>query len=109
MRFIGYTIENFKAIEDEILIEPLKTLNVVIGPNNEGKSSIFEPLWLLKFLSTGISNLTADPKDSIHDAYLENVTVLLSRENPAALVQSDGDLKGIITRYDVLNHVAGIR
>ena len=43
------------------------------------------------------------------DAPLEHVTTLLSREIPAALVQSDRGLKGIITRYDVLRHVAGIR
>jgi cystathionine beta-synthase len=43
------------------------------------------------------------------DAPLDNVSVLLSRETPAALVQSNGGLKGIITRYDVLHQVAGIR
>lgn len=43
------------------------------------------------------------------DAPLEHITTLLSREIPAALVQSDGGLKGIITRYDVLRQVAGIR
>ncbi len=43
------------------------------------------------------------------DAPLEHVSALLSRENPAALVQRDGGLEGIITRYDVLHQVAGIR
>ena len=43
------------------------------------------------------------------DAPLEHVAALLSRENPAALVQRDGGLEGIITRYDVLHQVAGIR
>jgi cystathionine beta-synthase len=43
------------------------------------------------------------------DAPLDHVSALLSRENPAALVQSNGGLKGIVTRYDVLHQVAGIR
>ena len=60
MRFIAYSIENFKAIEDEIIVAPIKTLNVVIGPNNEGKSSIFEPLCLLKYLFTAIADSTND-------------------------------------------------
>jgi predicted transcriptional regulator len=33
----------------------------------------------------------------------------LSRETPAALVRQGGALVGIVTRYDVLHHVAGIR
>jgi predicted transcriptional regulator len=43
------------------------------------------------------------------DAPLERVTALLSRETPAALVRRDGTLVGIVTRHDVLRHVAGIR
>jgi cystathionine beta-synthase len=43
------------------------------------------------------------------DAPLDHVSALLSRETPAALVQSNGGLKGIVTRYDVLHQVAGIR
>ncbi len=43
------------------------------------------------------------------DAPLDRVTTLLSRETPAALVRKDGALVGIVTRHDVLRHVAGIR
>ena len=71
MRFIGYSIQNFKAIKEEILIEPLNTLNVIIGPNNEGKSSIFEPLSLLQFLTTEISN-NRDLVDDFIGARLPN-------------------------------------
>jgi cystathionine beta-synthase len=39
---------------------------------------------------------------------LERLTALLSRESPAVLVRSGGRLVGIITRYDVLRHVAGL-
>ena len=35
--------------------------------------------------------------------------MLLSRETRAALVRKDGRLSGIVTRYDVLRQVAGIR
>ncbi len=40
---------------------------------------------------------------------LDRLTTLLSRETPAALVRQDGTLIGIVTRHDVLRHVAGIR
>jgi cystathionine beta-synthase len=40
---------------------------------------------------------------------LDRLGTLLSRETPAALVRKDGALVGIVTRYDVLRHVAGIR
>jgi len=34
---------------------------------------------------------------------------LLTRESTAVLVRRGGALAGILTRYDVLRHVAGIR
>jgi len=40
---------------------------------------------------------------------LESLTALLAREAPAALIRRNGQLAGIVTRYDVLHHVAGIR
>jgi cystathionine beta-synthase len=40
---------------------------------------------------------------------LDRLSALLSRETPAALVRQDGALAGIVTRYDVLRQVAGIR
>jgi cystathionine beta-synthase len=43
------------------------------------------------------------------DTPLDRVTALLSRETPAALVRKDGTLVGIVTRHDVLRHVAGIK
>jgi cystathionine beta-synthase len=43
------------------------------------------------------------------DTPLEHLTTLLSRETPAALVRDNGQLLGIVTRYDVLHQVAGIR
>ncbi len=52
-----------------------------------------------------------DPPYPVVDATfpLERFSELLSRETPAALVRRDGKLAGIVTRYDVLHHMAGIR
>ncbi|HEY6853141.1 MAG TPA: pyridoxal-phosphate dependent enzyme [Gemmatimonadales bacterium] len=40
---------------------------------------------------------------------VERLTELLSRETPAALVRSSGRLSGIVTRYDLLHQLAGLR
>ena len=40
---------------------------------------------------------------------LERLTAFLSRETPAVLVRRDGKIAGIVTRYDVLRQVSGIR
>ena len=43
------------------------------------------------------------------DLPVERLTTLLSRETPAALVRREGKIVGIVTRYDVLHQLAGIR
>ncbi|MGD2134920.1 MAG: pyridoxal-phosphate dependent enzyme [Gemmatimonadales bacterium] len=43
------------------------------------------------------------------DAPLEGLSEFLSRESPAVLVRDGGALVGIVTRYDVLHRLAGIR
>lgn len=61
-------------------------------------------------LTRPVREVMEDPFPIVEaDAPLEHITALLSRANPAALVRSDGELCGIITRYDVLHQVAGIR
>jgi cystathionine beta-synthase len=40
---------------------------------------------------------------------LDRLSALLSRQTPAALVRQDGKLAGIVTRYDLLHQLAGIR
>jgi cystathionine beta-synthase len=40
---------------------------------------------------------------------VERLSALLSRETPAAMVRRDGKLTGIVTRYDLLHQLAGIR
>jgi cystathionine beta-synthase len=51
------------------------------------------------------------PPYPVVDALLpiERLTAFLSRESPAVLVRRDGKLAGIVTRYDVLRHVSGIK
>jgi cystathionine beta-synthase len=43
------------------------------------------------------------------DLPLERFTTLLSRETPAVLVRAEGAFVGIVTRYDVLHHMQGLR
>jgi cystathionine beta-synthase len=52
-----------------------------------------------------------DPPYPVVDADwpLDRMSALLSRETPAALVRRNGQLTGIITRYDLLHQLAGIR
>ena len=52
-----------------------------------------------------------DPPFPVVDSHspVERVAALLSRQTPAALVRRDGTVIGIITRYDLLHQLAGIR
>lgn len=43
------------------------------------------------------------------DYPLERLGALLSRQTPAALIRRDGKIAGIVTRYDLLHQLAGIR
>ncbi len=48
-----------------------------------------------------------DPPLPVVDSHLDlqAVTRLLTRQNPAVLVRREGQLCGIITRYDVLRYM----
>lgn len=52
-----------------------------------------------------------DPPFPLVDAQLatDRLAPLLTRESPAALVQKDGNLIGIVSRYDVLQQLIGTR
>jgi cystathionine beta-synthase len=43
------------------------------------------------------------------DCPVDRLTSLLSQESAAVLVRRNGELAGIVTRYDVLHQMAGIR
>jgi cystathionine beta-synthase len=63
-----------------------------------------------KVLDHPVSDVMQPPFPVIETgAPLDRVTTLLSRETPAALVRQDGTFVGIVTRHDVLRHVAGIK
>ncbi len=51
------------------------------------------------------------PPYPVVDAHLalDRLTAFLSRETPAVLVRRNGTIAGIVTRYDVLRQVSGIR
>jgi cystathionine beta-synthase len=52
-----------------------------------------------------------DPPFPVVDSHspLDRLAALLSRETPAALVRRHGEVVGIVTRYDLLHQLAGIR
>ena len=63
-----------------------------------------------KVLDHPVSDVMQPPFPVIETgAPLDRVTTLLSRETPAALVRQEGTFVGIVTRHDVLRHVAGIK
>lgn len=60
-------------------------------------------------LDQRVQDLMEEPFPIVEaDFPLEGFSELLSRETPAVLVHRDNQLAGIVTRYDVLHHVAGI-
>jgi cystathionine beta-synthase len=80
-----------------------------VGSVSEGAmmaKAIAEP----KVLDQAVRDVMDGPFPVVDgDLSLDRLTALLSRETPAALVRKNGALVGIVTRYDVLHHVAGIR
>ncbi len=63
-----------------------------------------------KLLERAVSEVMQPPFPVVDAALpMERLNTLLSHETQAALVRRDGRLIGIVTRYDVLRRVAGIR
>ena len=61
-------------------------------------------------LEQAVRDLMEAPYPVIDEAFpLDRLTALLSRETPAVLVRRNGELQGIVTRYDLLHQIAGIR
>ncbi len=62
-----------------------------------------------KILDRPVSEFMHSPFPVVDsDVPLDRLTTLLSKETPAALVRREGQLVGIVNRYDVLRQVAGI-
>ncbi len=63
-----------------------------------------------KLLERAVSDVMQPPFPVVDAALpMERLSTLLSHETQAALVRKDGRLAGLVTRYDVLRQVAGIR
>ncbi len=61
-------------------------------------------------LDRPVSELMGPPYPIVDDdTPAERLALLLSRETPAALVRHDGRVTAIVTRYDLLHQLAGIR
>ncbi|OYV73173.1 MAG: cystathionine beta-synthase [Gemmatimonadetes bacterium 21-71-4] len=63
-----------------------------------------------RFLERSVAEVMQPPFPVVDAALpISGLNTLLSRETQAALVRKEGRLAGIVTRYDVLRQVAGIR
>ena len=88
---------------------PVIAGNDCVGSVTEGPV-ISRALDDAKLLERAVSDVMQPPFPVVDAALpIERLNTLLSHETQAALVRKDGRLAGIITRYDVLRHVAGIR
>ena len=97
----------------------MSTYNVSQLPvldSGEGVGAVSEPSLMAQALEQPATLDRAvaevmDPPFPVVDAEaaLARLTTLLSRETPAVLVRSGGHIAGIVTRYDVLHQLAGIR
>lgn len=67
MRLVNYWITNYKSIRSIVKIGPLNSLNCLIGPNNEGKSTALEPLHLLRSLADNLQTPYADFTELLPD------------------------------------------
>ncbi len=84
--------------------------------NGENVGSVAEGSLMARSISESsvlartVRDVMEEPFPTVEaDTPLENVVSLLSRETPAALVRTNGEFVGIVTRYDILHKVAGIR
>ncbi|QOR94671.1 AAA family ATPase [Thermosphaera chiliense] len=53
------TVKNFKCLRDEHI--PLTSVNIVVGPNSSGKTSLIEALYLFKLVLNHVQNRVPNP------------------------------------------------
>jgi cystathionine beta-synthase len=88
---------------------PVIAGNDCVGSVTEGPV-ISRALEDAKLLERAVSDVMQPPFPVVDAALpIERLNTLLSHETQAALVRKDGRLVGIVTRYDVLRQIAGIR
>ncbi len=51
MKLTSFSVTNYKSIRTKETLSSLSTLNALIGPNNEGKSSFLEALYLARHIN----------------------------------------------------------
>ncbi|MCH8205765.1 MAG: ATP-binding protein [Chloroflexi bacterium] len=59
MRLVSATFENYKSVRSRVSLDSLRTANTLVGPNNEGKSTLLEALHMIRTLHVP---LEGDPK-----------------------------------------------
>lgn len=96
MQLVGFTVKDYKSIRESVTVRPLATGNCLIGPNNEGKSSVLDALLLLRDLTEPIAGnddeansfflerLPSKSRDNVFEISLEFAYI-------GADIQSDGD------------------
>jgi len=88
---------------------PVVVENDCVGSVTEGPV-IARALEDAQLLERAVSDVMQPPFPVVDAALpMERLNTLLSHETQAALVRKDGRLVGLVTRYDVLRQVAGIR
>ncbi|MBI4502108.1 MAG: pyridoxal-phosphate dependent enzyme [Gemmatimonadetes bacterium] len=97
----------------------MSTYNVSQLPvlaNGNGVGAVSEQVLMAKALEDStvldhaVEELMDPPFPVVESDWpVDRVAQLLSHETPAVLVRKDGALAGIVTRYDVLHQLAGIR
>ena len=55
MQLVGFSVKEYKSIREPVTVKPVTTGNCLIGPNNEGKSSVQDALLLLRHLTEPIA------------------------------------------------------
>lgn len=90
-----FRVRNFKCLKD-VTLEGLRPFNVLIGPNDTGKSSVLEALGVLSRLPTD------EPSKAFSDAGLNAGTVLCQdADEPAIEFESSVEVGGHRARYRV--------
>ncbi len=73
MQLVGFTVKDYKSIREPVTVKPLTTGNCLIGPNNEGKSSVLEAMLLLRHLTNPNEVSTGHFPERLPNKSLDNL------------------------------------
>ncbi len=48
MKLTSFAVKNYKSVRHQASLDSLQTVNALIGPNNEGKSTVLEALYMAR-------------------------------------------------------------